>query len=213
MNDFVFRKEKDKIKFVGDFESLYQYDKDPWQQSSQSPSEMKDYYEFSRENLIEIIQTKKLEGRILEVGSGLGYTTQIIKERTGLNVDGLDISSTAVSKASSKFRHIEFHQGDIKNFEFQKGYSTIIMMQCLWYILKDFDSVITNITNQIPSAGHILFSQAFLKDQKYGSEIIDGYYGLVDYFEKHERYEIIYSEYNQNDMIHNDGIVLVRRGL
>ena len=56
MYEFVFREENDKIKFVGDFESLYQSENDPWQQSSQKPSEMKDYYEFSRQNLIEIIQ-------------------------------------------------------------------------------------------------------------------------------------------------------------
>ena len=30
MNEFVFREEKDKIKFVGDFESLYQSENDPW---------------------------------------------------------------------------------------------------------------------------------------------------------------------------------------
>lgn len=210
MNEFVFREENDKIKFVGDFESLYQSENDPWQQSSQKPSEMKDYYEFSRQNLIEIIQTKKLT-KILEVGCGLGYTTNIIHARTGSDIDGLDISSTAVHKASNKYRHLKFHQGNIKDFTFQKRYSTIIMMQCLWYILQDFDSIIQNITNQIPAFGHILFSQAFLKEQKYGTDVIDGYYGLVDYFEKHQRYEIIYSEYNQNGMIHNDGIVLVRR--
>ena len=28
MNEFVFREEKDKIKFVGDFESLYQSEND-----------------------------------------------------------------------------------------------------------------------------------------------------------------------------------------
>ena len=212
MNDFVFRHENDEIKFVGDFESLYQFDNDPWQQSSQKPSDMTDYYEFSRQNLIEIIQTKKLK-EILEVGCGLGYTTNIIRSRTGLDIDGLDISSIAVQKASNKYRHIEFHQGNIKDFTFQKRYSTIIIMQCLWYILHDFDSIIQNITNQIPIFGHILFSQAFLKDQKYGTDVIDGYDGLVDYFEKHKRYEIIYSEYNQNGMIHNDGIVLARRKL
>ena len=48
--------------------------------------------------------------------------------------------------------------------------------------------------------------KTFLKEQKYGTDVIDGYYGLVDYFEKHQRYEIIYSEYNQN-AIHDDGIV------
>ena len=64
MNDFVFRHENDEIKFVGDFESLYQFDKDPWQQSSQKPSDMTHYYEFSRQNLIEIIQLEKvLDGK------------------------------------------------------------------------------------------------------------------------------------------------------
>ena len=210
MHDFVFRKEKDKIKFVGDFESLYQTENDPWYQSSEKTSDMKEYYDFSGQNLIDVIHSQKLKN-ILEVGCGLGFTTNLINESTNSQVDGLDISATAIQKASEKYGHIKFYQGDIKDFSFEKKYSTVIMMQCLWYVLQDFESVIKNITNQIPVFGHILFSQAFLKDQKYGLDIIDGYHGLVDYFEKHKRYKIIYGEYNQNGMIHNDGIVLVRK--
>tara|TARA_R100000908_G_C3755120_1_gene149501 strand:- start:3446 stop:4087 length:642 start_codon:yes stop_codon:yes gene_type:complete len=210
MSDFIFNKENGDIKFVGDFESLYVNEKDPWLQSSKEPSEMRKYYEFSRQNLLDVILSKKLTN-ILEVGCGLGETTNLIKEETNTNIDGLDISHTAIEKASNKYRDIKFHQGNILDFRFRGRYQTLIMSQCLWYILHEFDSVISNITSQLKPFGHILFSQAFLKEQKYGCDVIDGYHGLVEYFDNHEKYDFIYSEYNQNDMIHHDGIVLVRR--
>tara|TARA_Y100000992_G_scaffold14653_1_gene8563 strand:- start:1614 stop:2255 length:642 start_codon:yes stop_codon:yes gene_type:complete len=210
MSNFIFNKENGDIKFVGDFESLYANEKDPWLQSSEEPSEMRKYYQFSRQNLMNVIHSKKLN-QILEVGCGLGKTTNLIKEETNTDIDGLDISQVAVEKASNKYRHIKFYQGDILDFQFRNRYKTVIISQCLWYILHNFDSVISNITSQLNQFGHILFTQAFLKEQKYGCDIIDGYHGLVEYFEKHRKYDFIYSEYNENDLIHNDGIVLVRK--
>ena len=115
----------------------------------QKPSEMKDYYEFSRQNLIEIIQTKKLT-KILEVGCGLGYTTNIIHGGTPDIDGGLDISSTEYIEGSNKYRHLKFHQGNIKDFTFQKRYGTNNYDPLFVYILQDFDSIIENITNQIP---------------------------------------------------------------
>ena len=44
-----------------------------------------------------------------------------------------------------------------------------------------------------------------------GNDIIDGWRGLVKYFDDHKNYDLIYSKYFQNDMIHNDGIVLVKK--
>lgn len=210
MSDFVFHKENDKIKFVGDFESLYQTENDPWKQSSDRPSDMKEYYDFSRQNLIDVIRSQKLKN-ILEVGCGLGYTTNLIHKITNSNVDGLDVSNTAVQKSKDNYKDLTFYHGNIIDFKFEKRYSTIIMMQCLWYILHEFDSTISNITKQLSGGGNILFSQAFLKEQKYGNDIIDGWSGLVEYFEKHANYDLTYTEYHQNGLIHNDGIVLVRK--
>jgi len=210
VSKFVFRKDDEQIKFVGDFESLYQSDDDPWQQSSEEPTDMQEYYEFSRQNLINLINTKKLNN-ILEVGCGLGYTTNLIHERTGCEIDGLDISNTAIQKSSSEYKHLSFFNGNIFDYEFTKKYSTIIISQCLWYILHEFDDTITNITSQLPKNGHILFSQAFLKEQKYGVDVINGHQGLVDYFKNHDDYELTYYEYNQNGLVHNDGTVLVRK--
>ena len=211
MNDFVFKNDNNIIKFVGDFESLYQNENDPWKQSSREPSEMKEYYDFSRKNLIDLIETKKLD-QILEVGCGLGYTTQLIKEKANVNIDGLDVSQTAINKATTSYPHLNFFNGDISNYVFTKKYQTVLFMQCLWYILHDLDNVIKRIRKYIPVEGYILFSQAFLKKQNYGTEIIDGHEGLVNYFEKKsDLFDIIYSEYNQNNMIHNDGLLLVRR--
>lgn len=210
MSDFIFREDKGKIKFIGDFESLYQTESDPWKQSSQKATDMKAYYDFSRQNLIDTICLKKLKN-IIEVGCGLGYTTNLIHEKTNLQIDGLDISKTAIQKASKKYPHLRFYHGNIVNYEFQKRYTTIIMMQCLWYILHDFKSTISNITNQLRPHGYILFSQAFLKRQKYGNDIIDGWKGLVKFFKNHENYDLIYYKYFQNNMIHNDGIVLAKK--
>ena len=212
INNYVFEKDKDgKLIFIGDFDGLYKDEDDPWLQSCKDENEMSKYYNFSRNNLINLIEKYDLNN-ILEVGCGLGVTTDYIKSSLKVDITGMDISKTAIDKAQQEYTDIDFINGNIINYQSDKYYDTIILMQILWYILETWEDTIENCCNLLSIGGNILFSQAFLKEQRYGNDIIDGYYGLVDYFEKSTNFEIIYSNLDElNTYIHNDGLVLLRK--
>jgi 2-polyprenyl-3-methyl-5-hydroxy-6-metoxy-1,4-benzoquinol methylase len=211
-NNYVFKEDKDgKLTFVGDFEGLYRDEDDPWSQSCKDENKMSKYYNFSRNNLINLIEKYDLNN-ILEVGCGIGVTTDLIKASLNVDITGMDISKTAIDKSQQKYTDIDFINGNITDYRSDEYYDTIILMQILWYILETWEDTIENCYNLLSVGGNILFSQAFLKEQRYGKNIIDGYYGLVDYFEKSTNFEVIYSNLDElNTYIHNDGLVLLRK--
>ena len=104
--DFVFSKDTaGNLGFVGDFETLYQTEEDPWDQSgdqSGGGSEMAAYYAHSRKRLLATL-SGLAAASVVEVGCGFGIVTKEIRglpsvERTV----GMDISPTAIRKASAK---------------------------------------------------------------------------------------------------------------
>ena len=100
------------LKFVGNFEEFYKFEDDPWQQSGNN-GEMSSYYKWSRERLLNRLYPEK-NANILEIGCGLGYLIKLISDEFPFTTcDGLDISQTAVNKASKLFPELNFTQGDI----------------------------------------------------------------------------------------------------
>lgn len=100
--DFVFSKDTaGNLGFVGDFETLYQTEEDPWDQSA-GDSDMATYYAHSRKRLLATL-SGLAAASVVEVGCGFGIVTEEIRglpsvERTV----GMDISPTAIRKASAK---------------------------------------------------------------------------------------------------------------
>ena len=143
--NYVFKPSGDKLEFVGDFESLYKNEDDPWSQSGKD-GEISYYYAHSRRRLVN--QLKEINpDSLLETGCGLGYTTKIIQESLPeCNVVGMDISRTAIIKAVKLFPSLNFMSGDISGTSFYSDikYDVVILNQLLWYILESlsetFDS-------------------------------------------------------------------------
>jgi len=212
--EFIFKKINGKLKFVGDFESLYKNQNDPWQQSGKE-GEISLYYSHSRKRLVN--QLKKLNSNsLLEVGCGLGYTTQIIQESIPeCYVVGMDISKTAIVKANNLFPNLNFIKGDISSFNLllEEKYDIIVLNQLLWYILKSLPNTFENCFKLLNSKGKLVISQAFLKTpQKYGKEICDGFDGLVKYLNKDNIFDIEYSSYdNSSSFIHSDGLIVLNK--
>ena len=186
--DYVFKEENSKMHFVGDFEGFYKNIDDPWGQEGMD-SRLNEYYTFSRSNLLNtiksLVNSEEKSIDILEVGCGLGYVSSKLQtELSGnVNVTGMDISPTAIEKAKTLFPSLEFIVGDIRSecLNVGKKYDIVIMVEVLWYILEKLPQVFVNIDSLLKDGGFLVFSNGFLREQKYGREIIDGFDGLIRY--------------------------------
>ena len=120
--------EKRKV-FVGDFEKMYQHEDideyDSWQQESgpgaitfQVSKLILDMYNFDR---------------ILDIGCGKGTFTQILKRRNNY-VLGMDISPTAIKKASIKYPECEFLVKAADEAALLGKFNLVVLMEVLSYI-------------------------------------------------------------------------------
>lgn len=222
--DYVFKEhENGRLVFVGDFESFYKNESDPWEQSG-TRYKLRGYYGFSRSNLVNTIKSlekyyiKRKKINILEAGCGLGYVSLYLQTRLSSNIDitGMDISSIAIKKAKVLFPSIEFIVGDIcsEDLHVRKKYDIVIISQMLWYILEGFPQVFANVNLLLNKEGFLIFTQGFLKEQRYGTDIVNGFDGLVKYVitKYFEKYKIIKAEIDYSGkFIFDDGILVLKK--
>ena len=84
--------------------------------------------------------TKYNRKNIVEIGCGLGSFTKRIFD-LGVNVTGVDISTTAIKKAKEKYPDINFLVGDILDFYIYEKINPdcIVMAEITWYVLDKLD--------------------------------------------------------------------------
>src|SRR5437879_362635 len=106
---FVF--DTERRRFVGDFEEMYRRE------------DAEGYDSWSQEDLGSVDKRLSLaivDGvpaqRILDVGCGKGAFTSLLAQ-PGREVVGVDISSTAVEKASERWPDVSFHVGAVDDLE------------------------------------------------------------------------------------------------
>lgn len=214
--DYIFKKNNDTLELVGDFEGFYQNHEDPWDQNS-NDSDMSGYYNFSRQRLINCIKSLNKNKTVVEVGCGLGIVTSILQENLNTSeVSGIDISQTAIQKAKRKYTNISFSVGDVAStsFKYDKTVDVIILNQMLWYILKDLDTVVDNVYKTLNNEAYLIISTAFLNEQNYGRDIIDGFDGLLEFCNNkiNNRFQLIYSDIDESKTYdYNDGIVCLKK--
>ena len=218
--EYIFQKDKDgRLNFVGDFEGYYKEVNDPWEQAGGS-DRMGSYYNYSRENLVQMLEglvTK--DSSLLEVGCGLGHVAEKIKTQFDVDlVSGMDISETAIQKARKLYSELEFCVGDITSTGFgethTKKYDVIIMNQLLWYILEDLEQVFDNLHQALNRGGHLVFVNAFMFEQSYGADKVNGFDGLVRYVSntKKDSFTIVEAKsYFFRDMEYIDGILILTK--
>jgi len=210
--NYIFKPRGDNLEFVGDFESLYENEDDPWNQSGKD-GEIRDYYTHSRRILTDRLREINPDS-LLEIGCGLGYTTKIIQESLpGCNVVGMDISKTAIIRATALFPGLNFMTADIGSTDFntETKYDVVILNQLLWYILESISESFENCFSALKPAGRVVISQAFLqKPQKYGKDICDGFAGLISYLDVHG-FNIEHSQLDDSGaFVHNDGLIILK---
>jgi len=227
--EFVFKEDGiGGLKFVGDFEGLYQAEDDPWQQvGAEGP--MPDYNRHSRARLLAVARRHAsnfdaLPIKGLEVGCGLGAVTTLLNAAVPCSEwDGTDISQSAITQAAKTNPDRRFWVGDITNPGFvpdgapgRGWYHMVVLGQLLWYILHRIDPVVVNCHQLIRPDGLLIISQAFLNHQRYGREMCDGFPGLLQFFLSPDNcaryFRIIEASYDDSGKyIHNDGLLVLRR--
>ena len=150
MTDYIFDQSPNGIKFIGDFESFYQNENDPWEQSASQnkgkTNEMANFYEISRQKLLDFLGSHiNNNDSICECGCGIGHVTNsLVMKFNDQEVSGCDISKTAIEKASQNFQNIDFFQHDILSGPLPQKYNVLILSNILWYVIHDFENLIMN---------------------------------------------------------------------
>lgn len=213
--DFIFKRNPDnQLIFVGDFDGYYRSENDPWGQSASSS--MKRYYDRSRERLMSLISKIDRKDHIMEIGCGLGYVTSMISDNfKNSNVHGMDISETAIKTAREKFNTLHFIQADISKpipkYLPQNTYDIIILNQLLWYILEPLPHVLNNIHSLLTDDGYLIVSNAFAREQHYGTHIIDHFYGATAYFSRQKNFKLLHAAFYHDEEEHDDGHFLLKK--
>jgi len=120
-------------KFVGEFEEMYAQVPDPWEQS-----ENLYFSSLSRRGVCYFIDKFDINS-VVEWGCGLGHTTNYIKQNTVKDIEilGIDVSKTAISRARSTYPDIRFEVDDVSNVLNYDGFECVFFSSITWYILED----------------------------------------------------------------------------
>lgn len=211
--NYIFTERKGELAFVGDFDGYYRDSDDPWEQSANA--QMGRYYQLSRERLLTLASSSPNIGRILEVGCGHGHVTRLISERfVGSEVCGLDISNVAIAGARQRYPQLPFFCGNIGASMLpreltEERFGLVILNQLLWYILDDLPQVLANVRTLLASDGRLLISNAFAREQRYGTAIIDHFDGAVRYFRQPPGYRLLQARFDNDGEEHDDGHLLL----
>lgn len=160
-NDYVIK----DGRLVGEFEKMYARFEDPWHQSE------KDYNLMSKSRWSTILNIRKYEiNSLVEFGSGLGHYTHMISSQTAARVTGVDISPTAVKKASARYPQDRFAVDTVKNVRAYRDRDAVLFAEITWYILDDLKTVFAEMLDSFRGK-HFLHNLVFYKGtQRYGRE-------------------------------------------
>lgn len=163
--------------FRGQFEEMYRDIEDPWGCESAKTS-------LNNRLFTEIIfdGDRRFE-RILDVGSGLGGLLSILAARNGGGfVLGLDVSHTAVEKATQRYPELSFERHDLAKEDLaQSGFGLVTISEVLWYVLDDLETFFGRAIDALTPGGVLAIHQYFPAEQKYGRDKVDGVSGFLEY--------------------------------
>lgn len=186
-------------KLIGEFEQMYIDYEDPWLQSSRE--------KYSSERAIAINWCQSLSEnndklKVLELGCGLGHFSNRLAQ-SGFEVLGIDISSTAISKAKSLYGSVSFKAGDILDFDIYDQFQpdVIIMSEITWYVLDKLEDYLTYLRVKFPGMHLIhLLTTYPLGEQSYGRDYFTNQSEILDYF------KLSYLEYGETSYVERGGV-------
>ena len=162
-------------KFVGEFEKMYQQFEDPWGQTKKVNVENS----ISKQVINNYINHFQINS-IVEFGCGLGNTTNLIYEKTGIDIIGIDISETSIIKSKKRYPELKFEVNDIENIDEYKDYECYFFSEITWYLLEDnkIDKIFEIMKNKL-NGKYFIHNLVFYKgQQRYGLD----YFSSLDQF-------------------------------
>jgi hypothetical protein len=84
----------------------------------------------------------------------------------------------------------------------------------LCYILENLETAVFNAHKLLRSGGYFLISNGFLKEQRYGVNIVDGFNGCQEFMEIHHKqlFFLTDSQFdNSSDFVLNDGLLVYQK--
>jgi len=178
-SDYIIQKDSSGLKkYIADYEGMYKNCDDPHYQSN-----------FNKLEIDFVVQTVKKVWRmsnlnsVIDVGCGLGFlSNHIFKELGNPKFFACDISETAISKASKKFKNINFFQFDLeKKCEIPPqlislmGENRLVLLTNVFYYIHEekLKQSFENIKSLIGKDGYAIFTIYLPKEQHLG-KFIDG---------------------------------------
>jgi len=201
--DFIFKESRDGIKFIGNFEEYYKHEPNPWNQNNIQYSRNRKWMLL---NYLKDIYPKP--NNILDVGCGLGHMVILLRELVAPTC-GVDVSKTCIDEARKLFPLGEYEVCDIRK-SFPSGtFDIIVLNHILWYILPELDKIISKSIDHLTANGSLIIAHQFIKDQRFGKDIINGFHGLINSLEiKHkDKFKITGFKFNE----YRDAIISLRR--
>jgi SAM-dependent methyltransferase len=98
-------------------------------------------------------------GRAIDVGCGSSGRIIDLLLSSGLEVEGLDISTTMLELARAKHPGVRFHQGDICTWEFPGQYDFISAWDSIWHVpLERHPAVLQKLCAALNPGGVLIFT-------------------------------------------------------
>jgi trans-aconitate methyltransferase len=119
----------------------------------------------------------------VEVGCGLGYFSQMIKESIpDIEIVGLDISESAILKARKRFKDIRFEVGDALDLQAYTDCEAVLFAGVTWYILEDYEEILANLSKAFKGKYFINWMPFYREGvQEYGREYFTTIKEYIDY--------------------------------
>lgn len=135
---FIF--DTEKRRFIGAFEEMYRQEEsqnfDSWFQD--------DMNHLTKRLALAILNPYNFNS-ILDFGCGKGTFTHLVKKINN-QVTGIDISATAVAKASAKYPYINFEVGGSEYFKKEKHFELVIAIEVFSY-LENWKEILEDIAS------------------------------------------------------------------
>lgn len=156
--------------FKGDFEGIYKDFDDPWLCQQRNAS--------TTRRFIMVLLGDRRYPRLLDIGCGLGGFTEALRNNTGADFAfGVDISPTAVAKATRRYPECQFGRLDITRDPLPRGesggpYDLKMLQEVIWYILPHLSDVLSSIHRALSADGVFFIEQSFPDNPKFGREYL-----------------------------------------
>lgn len=208
-HDYVFK----DGKLVGRFDDMYRYSKDiPWHQDKTARQVFVD---------LDIAILKHFAAQlgfrsICDLGCGLGYVTDRLRSELSphvkdLEVTGIDVSSSATTRARSLHPHTTFAAVDILKDDlgqWEGKFDLLYMKDILWYVCQDVGRFLQRAKTLLGEGGFIYMLQSVPDRQEFvGSDVFPSALSIGKYLSRH--FESIYTsstyEINSNRVVGDHG--------